>query len=91
AGCDGEAIFELSSKDIILFRRHPECISARNLLKCSVAGIFLSGNRVGVELRTTGGMLVAEVVARAAQELDLRPGTEVYAAIKAAAFRRTGG
>ena len=27
-----EAFFELSSKDIILFKRHPEAISASNLL-----------------------------------------------------------
>jgi molybdate transport system ATP-binding protein len=29
-----EALFELSSRDIILFKRHPEAISARNLLPC---------------------------------------------------------
>ena len=41
AGNDrSEALFELSSKDIILFKKHPEAISARNLLKCLVVSTF---------------------------------------------------
>jgi molybdate transport system ATP-binding protein len=91
AGSDKkEGLFELSSKDIILFKKHPEAISARNLLKCSVISTFESGRRVGVELSYGEGRLVAEVVNQAAHELGIAAGCELYAAIKASAFRRIG-
>lgn len=85
-----EALFELSSKDIILFKKHPEAISARNLLCCRVAGTFAAGNKTGVDLECGGERLVAEVVRQAADELDIRVGTEIFAAIKASAFRVLG-
>jgi molybdate transport system ATP-binding protein len=85
-----EALFELSSKDIILFKKHPEAISARNLLQCTVVSIFESGNRVGVELANGDGRLVAEVVNQAADELGIVVGSNLFAAIKASAFRRLG-
>ncbi len=86
-----EGIFELSSKDIILFKTHPEAISARNLLKCRVAATFPLGNRTGVELRCGDERLVAEVAEQATEELDIREGVELYAAIKGSAFRERGG
>lgn len=86
-----EGIFELSSKDIILFKTHPEAISARNLLKCRVVATFPLGNRTGVEVQCGDGRLVAEVAEQAAEELDIREGAELYAAIKASAFRERGG
>ena len=82
-----EALFELSSKDIIIFRRHPEAISARNLLRCTVTRTFLAGNKLGVELACNGERLIAEVVPQAARELMIETGSELYAAIKASAFR----
>jgi molybdate transport system ATP-binding protein len=85
-----EGLFELSSKDIILFKKHPEAISARNLLKCSIVSTFDSGNRLGVELECGKDRLVAEVVHRAAEELEITVGSELFAAIKASAFRRLG-
>ncbi len=85
-----ETLFELSSTDIILFKRHPEAISARNLLKGTVVDIFDTGARVGVELRCGDGRLIAEIVKEAANELELARGVEIYAAIKAVAFRRLG-
>lgn len=85
-----EALFELSSKDIILCKKHPEAISARNLLKCSVVSTFESGNKVGVELASGEGRLVAEVVPQAAEEMRIAVGSELYAAIKASAFRLIG-
>ena len=81
-------LFELSSKDIILFKRHPEAISARNLLHCTVAGLFESASEIGVELKCGKGTLVAEIVPEAARELGIEQGAVVYAAIKASAFRR---
>ncbi|MDD3847437.1 MAG: molybdenum ABC transporter ATP-binding protein [Syntrophorhabdaceae bacterium] len=85
-----EVFFELLSTDIILFKRHPEAISARNLLQCRVTDIFESGRRLGVELECAGQRLVAEVVRQAVEELGIAKGNEVYAAIKATAFRRLG-
>lgn len=85
-----EALFELSSKDIILCKRHPEAISARNLLACTVASTFVSGKRIGVELACGDQMMVAEIVESAAEELGIRAGCELFAAIKAVAFRRLG-
>lgn len=81
-------LFELSSKDIILFKRHPEAISARNLLQCTVGGMFESASKIGVELQCGEGLLVAEIVPDAARELEIESGVVVYAAIKASAFRR---
>jgi molybdate transport system ATP-binding protein len=80
--------FELSSKDIILFKRHPEAISARNLLPCTVRSLFESGKKTGVELDCNGSVLVAEIVPDAARELEITPGSTIWAAIKASAFRR---
>lgn len=88
AGDRPEALFELSSKDIILLKQHPDAISARNLLECIIADTFLSDNKVGVELACGDGKLVAEVVPEAARELAIQRGCRLFAAIKASAFRR---
>lgn len=85
-----EALFELSSKDIILCKRHPEAISARNLIACTVANTFVSGNRIGVELACGDQLMVAEIVESAAEELGIRAGSELFAVVKAVAFRRLG-
>ncbi|MBT1075326.1 molybdenum ABC transporter ATP-binding protein [Geobacter grbiciae] len=87
---EGELLFELSSKDMILCKKHPEAISARNLFHCTVIGIFEAGRKAGVELQCGTGRLVAEVAAEAARELELTVGSEVFAAVKASAFRRLG-
>lgn len=83
-----EALFTLPSKDIVLFRRHPESISARNLLHGSVRNLFDLDQRIGVELDCHGQSLVATIVQQAADELEIAPGKEIFAAIKADAFRR---
>ncbi|MGE4543012.1 MAG: molybdenum ABC transporter ATP-binding protein [Pedobacter sp.] len=81
-------MFQLSSREITLFKRHPEATSARNLLHCRVKNLFDVGNRVGVELDCNGHMLVSQVVGEAVRDLDLHPGCEIFAVIKASAFRR---
>ncbi len=81
-------MFELSSKDIILCKRHPDAISARNLLPCMVRSMFEAGRKIGVELDCNGSTLVAEIVPDAAHELDINPGGMIWAAVKASAFRR---
>lgn len=85
-----EALFELSSRDIILCKKHPEAISARNLLQCRVVGLFEAGNRIGVDLEWGRERLIGEVARQAAQELEIREGGELFAAIKASAFRELG-
>jgi molybdate transport system ATP-binding protein len=88
AGADrDESTAELSSKDIILFKKHPDAISARNLLECTVRSLFNSGRKIGVELEYAGNTLIAEVVQDAVNELNITPGSTVYAAVKASAFR----
>lgn len=86
-GGEPSRLFELSSRDIILFQRHPEAVSARNLLRCTVCDTFPSGNKVGVELLCGGRKLIAEVVAEAADELAIQARSEIYAVIKASSFR----
>ncbi|MGC8775666.1 MAG: molybdenum ABC transporter ATP-binding protein [Chlorobaculum sp.] len=83
-----DSLFELSSRDIILFKLHPEAISARNLLECRVAEMFDSDGRKGVVLESGGKTLVAEIVRSAAEELGIAPGTMLFAAVKASVFRR---
>jgi molybdate transport system ATP-binding protein len=85
---EAEAVFEISSKDMILFKRHPEAISARNLFRCTVVDIFMVGNQVGVEVSCGSQKLVAEVTKQAVRELEISEGGELYLAIKASAFRR---
>jgi molybdate transport system ATP-binding protein len=88
SGSDREgSIAELSSKDIILFKQHPEAISARNLLECTVRTLFSSGRKIGIELDCAGNTLIAEVVQDAVNELGIKQGSVVYAAVKASAFR----
>ncbi|OGT98833.1 MAG: molybdenum ABC transporter ATP-binding protein [Geobacteraceae bacterium GWB2_52_12] len=86
-----KSMAELSSKDIILFKQHPEAISARNLLECSVRSLFSSGRKIGVELECGGNSLIAEVVQDAVNELGIVPGSTIYAAVKASAFRMLPG
>lgn len=84
----GEGMYELSSREITLFKRHPEAISARNLLHCRVKNLRPAGNRVAVELDCLGQQLVSQVVEDAAHDLGLQPGAEIFAAIKASGFRK---
>ena len=81
--------YQLLSKDILLCREHPQAISARNLLHCSVSKIFRYQGQVGVELDCGDGKkLVSQIVEQAAEELDLKIGSQLYALFKASAFRK---
>ena len=86
----GEALFELPSTDIILFKNHPGAISARNLLKSRVIELSEAGSRVNVGLQCGTEKLVAVVVHEAVEELEIKEGMEIYAAIKATAFKQLG-
>ena len=81
-------LFELSSKDVLLFKKHPHALSARNLLSAKISELIPQGGSVGVRLNCAGQELIAQVVREAALELGMEVGMTVYAAIKASAFRR---
>lgn len=83
-----ENVFELDAREILLFKRHPEATSARNLLSCTVRKLFTVGNRVRVELQCGSRQLIVQIVPESMRELELEEGREVVAAIKASAFRR---
>ena len=87
-GRRGRQFFELDARDILLFKRHPEATSARNLLACRVSGLFGVNNRVGVELNCGGSRLIAQIVPESMRELGIEEGDEVVAVIKASSFRR---
>ena len=81
-------LFELSSKDVLLFKNHPHALSARNLFAATISGLIPQGGTVGVKLNCNGQELIAQVVREAALELNMEVGMTIYAAIKASAFRR---
>jgi molybdate transport system ATP-binding protein len=80
--------FTLNGRDIVLFKKHPEASSARNILSCTVRRTYETDWLVGVELDCQGQTLIAEIVPQSVEELDIRPGSEVVAVFKASAFRR---
>jgi molybdate transport system ATP-binding protein len=87
----GEALFELSARNMVLVRNNPGTVSARNLFPARVERLLDFGRMVGVELSCFGQEhLVAEVVREAAAELSLEPGLSLFVAVKATAFRRVG-
>lgn len=88
SGDTGGTLFELGAKDIILFKRHPEATSARNLLPCRVTGLNNDEPFVSVELDSRGQSLIAQIVPESVKELCIGPGSEVVAAIKASAFKK---
>ncbi len=83
-------LFELPARDVILFKKHPEVISARNVFSATVVKTFDMGVRQGVELQCCSERLIAEVTKKAARQMEIREGAEVHAAIKALSFRPLG-
>ncbi|MFB6876984.1 ABC transporter ATP-binding protein [Streptomyces sp. NPDC056323] len=68
---------------ITLYRSRPSGSSARNLWRCEVAGLETHGDQIRAAL--TGDLpLAADLTAVAAAELDLHPGAEIWATVKAA-------
>lgn len=84
----GDGLYELAAREIMLLRGKPAAISARNLLECTIVDLFALEERVGIELDYGGARLVATVVPQAAAELQLGIGEKVCAVIKASALRR---
>ncbi|WP_417914863.1 molybdenum ABC transporter ATP-binding protein [Candidatus Electronema sp. JM] len=80
--------FALGARDIVLFKKHPEATSARNMLACTVRRMYETEWLTGIELDCGGGTLIAEIVPQSVEEMELHPGSEVVAVFKASAFRR---
>jgi molybdate transport system ATP-binding protein len=80
--------FSLGARDILLFKKHPEAASARNMLACTVRKTYHTDWLVGVELDCMGSTLIAEIVPQSVEELNIKPGSNVIAVIKASAFQR---
>ena len=80
--------FALNSRDIMLFKKHPEAASARNMLSCIVRKTYETDWLIGIELDCQGNTLIAEIVPQALEEMDIHSGSEVVAAFKASAFER---
>ncbi|SFX54502.1 ABC transporter ATP-binding protein [Streptomyces atratus] len=67
---------------ITLHRGRPTGSSARNVWRCEVAGLETHGDQIRAAL--TGDLpLAADLTTVAAAELDLHPGAEVWATVKA--------
>ncbi|MET8950394.1 ABC transporter ATP-binding protein [Streptomyces sp. NPDC004393] len=68
---------------VTLYRERPGGSSARNLWRCEVAGLETHGDQIRADL--IGELpLAADLTTVAAAELGLRPGTTVWATVKAA-------
>jgi molybdate transport system ATP-binding protein len=80
--------FTLGSRDILLFKKHPEAASARNMLACIVRKTYKTDWLWGVELDCAGKTLIAEVVPQSIEELNISPGSQVFAVFKASAFNK---
>ncbi|QUS35340.1 molybdenum ABC transporter ATP-binding protein [Falsirhodobacter algicola] len=75
----------IQATDVMLSRRRPEGLSALNILPARVETLPEGGATALVGLRTKAGPLLASVTARSIAALDLRPGVECFAILKAAA------
>jgi molybdate transport system ATP-binding protein len=84
----GAGQFALNSRDILLFKKHPEATSARNMLPCVVRHTYETDWLVGIELDCGGNTLIAEIVPQSLEEMDIGPGSELIAVFKASAFER---
>jgi molybdate transport system ATP-binding protein len=82
-----EGLFELSSKEILLFKDNPGAVSARNLFEMTITDIKPIGHSVAVTLGNEPNMLISQVMHEAAHELNLKVGGRVFVAIKASVFR----
>ncbi|MFJ9567488.1 ABC transporter ATP-binding protein [Streptomyces fuscichromogenes] len=79
----GDVFVAFPPSAVTLFRDRPTGASARNLWRCEVAGLEIHGDQIRADL--TGELsLAADLTTVAAAELDLHPGTLVWATVKAA-------
>ncbi|GAQ66533.1 ABC transporter ATP-binding protein [Streptomyces scabiei] len=82
-GMTGPVFVAFPPGAVTLHRDRPAGSSARNLWRCEVTGLETHGDQIRTAL--TGELpLAADLTTVAAAELDLHPGAEVWATVKAA-------
>ena len=77
----------LRAHDVLLSADPPGRVSARNVLPARVERVEITGGDALVTL-DAGEPLVAKLTTGAVERLALRPGSQVYALIKAQTLRR---
>lgn len=76
----------IHAQDVILSRARPEGLSALNILPATVTALTPEGEgAMLVSLRAGQAALIARVTRHSAQALDLQPGGQVHAILKAVA------
>jgi molybdate transport system ATP-binding protein len=88
SGDERGTLFELSSKNIILFKGGPVMISAHNILKCIVVAVSRQG--ITTSISTVGQPPCGGGGQAGDRRVGHKAGREVYAAIKATVFRKLG-
>lgn len=86
-----EGLFEISSKEILLFKKDPGALSARNLITMQITNMVPMGNSIAVTLAQGRQTLISQVMREAAAELELHPGQQIFVGIKASVFRPLNG
>jgi molybdate transport system ATP-binding protein len=88
AGEPGPALFAVSPEDILVSTDPPGHVSARNVLAGHVASLDASADGAWIGIEAAGLHWNVHLTRSAAEDLLLTPGTPVWLAIKALAFRR---
>lgn len=85
----GGVRIRIRAEDVIVATRHPEGLSARNVLPATIDGIQ-EGQGPGLMLRLEAGrgFILARVTRASAAELGLRPGLPVWAVVKTSGVAR---
>jgi molybdate transport system ATP-binding protein len=79
----------IMAHEVILSRTRPQGLSAQNILPATITSLFQGeGPGVMVHLAVGPDEIVARITRRAAHELTLAPGDEVYAILKAMSVAR---
>jgi molybdate transport system ATP-binding protein len=79
------------ARDVMLALDPPQRISARNVLQGEVTALEAEHDRVLARIGHAGHELLCSLTADAVEELQLRPGTPVWAVVKSVAIDGLGG
>ena len=83
-------IYRVASEDIFLLRGEPKGISARNVFPARVVRVEMLDRDAVVRLDALGTEWNALLTPAAVRDLEIRPESEVWVAIKTHAFERLG-
>src|SRR5690606_28049376 len=77
---------QLLARDLILAVEEPRGLSVRNQLRGTIRSVIKDDGARLIEVDIGGATLLARVSAAATSELQLAPGREVWALVKAVSF-----